>query len=132
MIEALGRFIGALGSMPAGWRLWVLGLVVMNSIIPLFFIGRRQARVVVAVFLIQGAFMFWLFRLQGFTRLLGLAHFGWIGLLYYLWRSADWESEPRAPWGIWLRALVTVDAISLAIDIADALRFLFGDWTPWR
>lgn len=132
MIEAMGRFFGALDSMPAGWRLWVIGLVLMNSITPLFFIGRREARVVVAVFLIQGAFMFWLFWMQGFTRLLGLAHLGWIGLIYYLWKSADWDHGPRAPWGIWLRALVTADAISLSIDIVDVLRFLVGERTPLR
>lgn len=100
-----------------------MGLVIVNMIAPMSFIGRREARVVIAVFLAQGAFMLLLFRMQGFTRLLGLAHIGWIGLIYYLWTGVDWKSGERSWRGIWLRALVAMDAVSLSIDIVDIFRF---------
>lgn len=130
MIEALGRFVVALDSLPAGWRLWVMGLVFMNLIVPMFFMGRREARIVIAVFLIQGAFMFWLFWMQGFTRLLGIAHLGWLGLIFYLWKAAAGNSGARTPWGIWLRSLLAADAVSLSIDIVDIIRFLLGERAP--
>ncbi len=98
-------------------------MVMVNMIAPLIFIGRREARIVIAVFLAQGAFMLLLFWIQGFTRLLGLAHLGWIGLIYYLWMVVDWKSGERSSWGLWLRALVAMDAISLSIDIVDVIRF---------
>lgn len=127
MIESLGQFLSALNQLRFGWRLWVGGLVLLNLAVPLVFFRRREAKVVIAVFLTQGTLMWGLFWAQGFTRLLGVAHFGWFWLLYRLWTGALPESESTTPQGLWLRAVFAADAVSLCIDVADVIRWLLGE-----
>ncbi|MBI3767240.1 MAG: hypothetical protein HY271_01970 [Deltaproteobacteria bacterium] len=64
--------------------------------------------------------------LTGFSRLLGLAHFFWFPLLYYLWTRTTAISVEE-PYGLWLRAVMIVDVISLAIDVTDVARYLAGE-----
>lgn len=127
MIESLAQFLSALSRLPLGWRTWVGGLVLLNLAVPLFFFRRREAKIVIAVFLTQGTCMWSLFWAQGFTRLLGLAHFGWFWLLYRLWTGPLPASESATPWGLWLRAVFAADALSLCIDVVDIIRYLLGE-----
>ena len=70
-------------SMPV--RLWLLLLITANMVIPLFFLGRLEAQVVLATFLASIVLMTTLTSISGFTRLLGLGHVFWIPLLWFLW-----------------------------------------------
>ncbi len=108
------------------WRLWIGALVLMNLISPLLFIDRSEARFVIAFFLAQGLLMYVLFELQGFTRLLGLAHFGWFGLIWFLWPHLP-RFPADTPLGLWLRALLVLNAVSLAIDVMDVIRYARGE-----
>lgn len=129
MIETIGQFLSALNQLPLGWRLWVGVLVLLNLVVPFFFSRKREAKVVIAVFLAQGTLMMGLFWAQGFTRLLGVAHFGWFWLLCPLWTGPLPNSESTTPWGLWLRAVVAADAVSLSIDVIDVVRYLLGERT---
>ena len=64
----------------------------------------------------------------GFTRLLGLGHVLWVPLVAWLWTRL-----PQIPaadfFGIWIRSLMAVNAISLVIDTVDVMRYLAGDRT---
>ncbi len=62
----------------------------------------------------------------GFSRILGLGHVAWLPLLAFL---VDRVTEVPATdaFGLWLRAVIVLDAISLVIDAVDVVRFLRGD-----
>ena len=60
--------------MPLPWRLWLMLLVVINLIVPLFFLNRLEAQVVVGALLAIMVLMTALTAVSGFTRLLGLGH----------------------------------------------------------
>ena len=93
---------------------------------PLFFLGRLEAQVVLATFLVSIALMTALTAISGFTRLLGLGHVFWVPLLWFLWTRLD-EMASDTFVGLWLRALITLNALSLVIDTADVIRYIAGE-----
>ncbi|MEE8636367.1 MAG: hypothetical protein V3T12_10165, partial [Acidiferrobacterales bacterium] len=68
--------------MPIHWQLWLALLVIVNFVIPLFFIKHLEAQVVAGTLLASVILMTGLTALSGYTRLLGLGHILWIPLLY--------------------------------------------------
>ena len=112
--------------MPFHWQLWVMLLVAVNLIVPLFFIDRLEAQVVVGTLFGSMILMTLLTGLSGFTRLLGLGHFLWFPLLYFLsTRLSHLPSDDI--YGIWIRVLMTLNAVALVIDVIDVIRYLAGD-----
>jgi len=126
MLRAMLKFNKGLMKMPIQWRLWVMLLALVNLVVPLFFIDSSEAQVVVVVFLIGALLMTILTALTGFSRLLGLGHILWFPLLFFLWTRLD-QIPGDEPLGIWLRALLVINAISLAIDVSDVARYLSGE-----
>ncbi len=90
-MHAFIKFNKGLLSMPIQWRLWLLLLVSINLVVPLFYIDRLEAQAVVGALLVSMTFMTLLTALTGFTRLLGLGHIVWLPLLYFLWTRLDGE-----------------------------------------
>ncbi len=107
-------------------RLWLLLLVAANMVIPLFFLGRLEAQLVLVAFLASIVFMTALTAISGFTRLLGLGHMFWIPLLWFLWTRLDGAPSDMF-FGLWLRVLITLNALSLVIDTADVIRYIAGE-----
>ena len=120
------KFNKGLMKMPVQWQLWLLLLVCVNLIIPLFFIDRLEARLVVGALLGSVLLMTILTAVSGFTRLLGLGHILWFPLLYFLWTRLD-QIPGDDLFGIWVRALMMLNAVSLVIDAADVSRYVAGD-----
>ena len=130
MIEVVQTFNETmLTKLHPGWFGWVMALVAMNMLIPLLFIKKTEARVTIAVILVQSVAMLLLFAELGFTRLLGLAHFGWFWLIWYLWSRLD-QHPGGTLFGKWMRAVLLMDAISLVLDVTDVIRYLLGDRAP--
>ena len=107
-------------------KLWVGLLVIFNMIIPLFFLDRLEAQVVLATIIASMALMTLITATTGFSRLLGLGHIFWIPLLYFLWMSLD-QIPPDDGFGVWVRALMVINATSLVIDAVDVFRYLAGE-----
>ena len=126
MLGALIKFNKGLMRMPIPWRVWVLLLVLVNLVVPLFFLEHAEARTVIAVFFVGALLMTLLTALTGFSRLLGLGHVLWFPLLYFLWMRLE-AAPADEPFGIWLRALMAINAVSLAIDATDVARYLAGE-----
>ncbi len=105
---------------------WVGWLMVVNLLVPLFFLTHIEARVVLAVFAAAGMIMGFLTRRFGFTRLLGLGHFVWFPLLFWLWGRVG-AVPPQEAFGLWLRILMATNALSLLLDVADVGRYLAGE-----
>ena len=112
--------------MPVHWRLWLMLLVTLNVVVPLFYLNRLEAQVVVGAILLSMLLMTILTGLSGFTRLLGLGHILWIPMLYFLWTRLG-QIPGDDFFGIWLRALMMLNAISLVIDTIDVARYIAGD-----
>ena len=126
MTQAFTHFMRGLLKMPLYAQLWLVLLMIANGIAPLFFLGRIEADVTLIIFLASAALMIVLTKASGFTRLLGAGHFLWFILLAYLFTRLD--AIPAADtYGLWLRAVMLINAISLVIDVTDVVRYLRGD-----
>ncbi len=107
-------------------KLWVGLLVIFNMIIPLFFLDRLEAQVVLAAIMASMALMTLITATTGFSRLMGLGHIFWIPLLYFMWTHLD-QIPSDDLFGIWVRALMVINATSLVIDAVDVFRYLAGE-----
>ena len=112
--------------MPLPWQLWLMLLVAANLLVPLFFIERLEAPVVVGTLLASMMLMTFITARTGFTRLLGLGHFLWFPLLYFLWIRLD-QIPASDFFGIWIRVLMVLNAVSLVVDVIDVVRYIRGD-----
>ena len=77
-MRAFIKFNKGMLKMPVHWQLWLLLLVTANLFIPLFFLARIEARIVVATFAASVTLTTALTGRYGFTRILGLGHVLWI------------------------------------------------------
>ena len=113
-------------SVPLGWKLWLMVLVVHNMMVPLFYLGRLEAQVVLGAMLAGMGLMTLITARAGYTRLLGLGHILWIPLLAWLWTRL--QGIPAGDiYGFWVRSLIVVNAISLVIDTVDVIKYIAGD-----
>ena len=120
------KFNKGMMKMPIHWRLWLALLVIVNFVIPLFFLNRLEAQVVAGTLIASVILMTGLTALSGFTRLLSLGHILWIPLLYFLWMRLE-QNPVDDLFGLWLRALMILNAASLIIDVIDVGRYIAGD-----
>ena len=125
-MKTLIKFNKGMMRMPSHWRLWLLLLVTANVIIPLFFLNRLEGQVVLGTIVVSMFLMTVLTGLSGFGRLLGLGHILWIPLLYFLWTRLG-QIPAVDFFGIWIRVLMALNAMSLVIDATDVIRYLGGE-----
>ncbi len=125
-MRAFIRFNKGMMKMPIQWQAWVAVLVTANLVIPLFYLNRLEAQVVLATILASLILMTVLTALTGFTRLLGLGHVLWIPLIYFLWLRLE-QIPADDFFGIWIRVLMIVNATSLVIDSVDVARYIAGE-----
>ena len=120
------KFNKGMMKMPIHWQLWLALLVTVNLVIPLFFLNRLEAQVVLGTLIASVILTTGLTALSGFTRLLGLGHILWFPLLYFLWMRLE-QNPADDFFGLWLRVLMILNAASLIIDVIDVGRYIAGD-----
>jgi len=120
------RFNRGLLGMPLHLRLWVGLLIGANIVAPTFFLGHVEAQATMAAGLVGMALMSALTGRFGFSRIVGLGHVAWLPLLAFLVGSLG-EAPATSGFGLWLRSVIALDAISLVFDAVDTVRFLRGD-----
>lgn len=125
-MRAFIKFNKGMMRLPIQWRLWLLLLVTANLVIPLFHLHRLEAQVVIGTLLISMMIMTGLTALTGFTHLLDLGHILWVPLLYWLWTRLS-QIPLDDMFGMWIRALMVLNALSLVIDVIDVARFVKGE-----
>ncbi len=125
-MHAFIRFNKGIMKMPIQWQAWLALLMTVNAVIPLFYLNRIEAQVVLATILASMILMTAVTALTGFTRLLGLGHILWIPLLYFLWARLG-QNPADSSFGIWIRVLMTLNGASLVIDTVDVIRYIAGD-----
>ena len=125
-MHAFIKFNKGMMKMPIQWQAWLILLVTANLVIPLFYLNRIEAQVVLATIMASMILMIVLTALTGFTRLLGLGHVLWIPLIYFLWLRLE-QNPSDDFFGIWIRVLMILNATSLVIDSVDVARYITGD-----
>ena len=124
-MKALIKFVkGILGS-PLHLQLWMGLLLALNLVSPIVFFERLEARVVLVTLAACLTLMTVFTGRSGYTRLLSAGHVFWIPLLIWLWTRLD-HIPPEDAFGIWIRLLILVDAICLAIDGVEVVRYIAG------
>lgn len=130
MLQRLGwafiHYHRGLGKMPIRWKPWLILLLVANMIAPLFILHRWEAQVVFGVALLNGATFVVLTAISGFSRLLGLGHIFWFPLIFFLWTRLA-QHPIQTPVGVWIRAVIVLNAGSLVLDAANVVRYIAGD-----
>ena len=84
-MRAFIKFNKGLLNMSTPVRLWVLALITVNFLVPLFFLERLEAQVVLVTMFVSMVLMTGLTALRGFTRIIGAGHFVWIPMLMWIW-----------------------------------------------
>ncbi len=125
-MAAFIKFNKGLLKFPSQVKIWLAALMAANVVAPLFYFNRIEAQVVLATFLASFALMVALTAYSGFSRLLGLGHILWFPLLYFLWTRLD-LNPTDSPFGLWMRSVMVLNAVSLAIDTVDVGRYLAGN-----
>jgi hypothetical protein len=124
--DVLTKFPKGVLKLPLAVQVWLGVLMMANAVVPMFFLGHREAQVVLAVFMVSAASMMMLAHVVGFNRLLGLGHVLWIPLLLYLWSRMG--GHPAAePYGAWMRIVMLLNAASLVADAWDVIRYARGE-----
>ena len=112
--------------LPLQWRLWMMLLVAANMVVPLFFLGHLEAQVVLVALLLSLVLFALLTAKAGFSRILGVGHLPWVPLVWFLVTRLG-EVPPDDFYGIWIRAVIALNATSLVIDAIDVIRYIAGD-----
>lgn len=109
------------------WLLAWIGWLGLVNVASLLFLSEIEARWTLAAFVGSFVLMAALSELNGYNRLLGLAHIVfWTPLVVYLYgRLRKLVGTPV--FENWIRVLLASIGVSLVIDYVDVLRYLMGD-----
>lgn len=122
-------FHRSLLALPRIWLAWVMLLALVNGVGGLVYISRPEGLWTFIALMANAMVMMLLFRSFGFVRLLGLGHFLWIPLLFWLAaRLGDLPSDGGL--FTWVTAVIVLNTLSLLLDVADVVRYLAGDRAP--
>ena len=125
-MNAFVKFNKGMLRMPIHWQLWLMVLVAANMVGPLFFLHHLEAQVVLGTILASMTLMTWLTGRFGFTRIIGLGHILWVPMLAFLFARLG-DIPAGDAFGIWIRALIVLNSVSLVIDAVDVIRYIAGD-----
>ena len=129
-MSAMFDFPRTMMTFPKPWVGWVMLLMITNMVIPLFYLGTPEGKVVLGAFVLAALFQTAIFSAKGFVRLLGIGHIAWVPMVVWLWTRLD-----LAPAGsffrYWLLATLVVVSLSLLIDAVDVIRYLRGERDPF-
>ena len=127
-MSAMIGFMKGILSMPAPVRAWV-GLLALTNMASIAFIGHIEAQIVLAALMLAAFVQAAIFSKLGFVRLLGIGHFHWIPMLYWMYTRLD-ATRGEPAFYYWVLALLVMNGISLVIDVIDVTKYIAGDRTP--
>ncbi len=129
-MSAMFDFLRTMLTFPKPWVGWVMLLMITNMVIPLFYLGTPEGKVVLGAFVFGALLQTAIFSAKGFVRLLGIGHIAWVPMVAWLWTRLD-----LAPAGsffrYWLLATLVLVSLSLLIDAVDVARYLRGERDPY-
>ncbi len=124
--EALVKFPRGVWKLALPVRIWLGVLLFANAVMPLFFLGNREAQVTLLIFVLSAGFMMTLTLVVGFNRLLGVGRILWFPLLLDLWSRMGGHPAVE-PYGAWIRIVMVLNAAALVVDGWDVVRYVRGE-----
>ena len=128
-MKAMIDFFRTMMTLPTPWVGWVISLMVVNMVIPLFYLETLEGRVVLACAVFGALLQTAIFSSKGFVRLLGIGHIAWVPMVAWLWTRLA-IAPAGSLFGYWLIATIVLVSVSLLIDAADVIRYLRGERSP--
>lgn len=119
IINTPSRFIHELIKGPTWVFIWVNVLMAVNFA-GLFFLNEPVAQVVVATFAVTALLMMVLYYHFGMSKILGLGHVLWLGLVPYL---ISIFASLTVNMQIFASIVITVNSISLLFDARDVVLY---------
>ena len=125
MLKSALQLMKQIYTMPFPVNIWMYLLSGVNMAC-IFFLTHIEAQLTFAVFMFSFFFMLFLYRRYNFTRILGLAHVLWLGLVPWLaTRLSSVESGSLVYY--WMLLLIGTNTISVLLDAWDVIRYAQGD-----
>lgn len=110
-------------------RIWGAWLIAVNGAC-LLFITHIEAQIALAAVSTALLAQALIYQRKRFIRLLGVTHIIWVPMLAWMALRLDRLPNGEPAFHAWLVTLIATNAISLAIDTWDALRFTRGEKQP--
>ena len=123
-------FLRTMMTLRKPWVGWIMLLMMVNMVIPLFYLGTLEGKVVLGGFVLGALFQGGIFSAKGFVRLLGIGHLPWVPMVIWLWTRLD-VAPASSLFRHWLLATIVLVSISLLIDAVDVIRYLRGERDPY-
>jgi len=112
-------------------RIWGTWLVVVNlACLP--FLRHVEAQVALGAVGLAVVAQALIYQRRRFVRILGATHFFvWVPMLTWMALRLDTLPVGESAFRLWLVLLIATNAICLAIDALDSMRFVLGDRRPY-
>ena len=128
-MKAMIDFFRTMLTLPKPWVGWVMLLMTVNMIVPFFYLGTLEGKVVLGAAVLGALLQTWIFSAKGFVRLLGIGHVAWVPMVAWLWTRLD-VAPAGSFFRYWLLATIILVSLSLLIDATDVIRYLRGERAP--
>ena len=128
-MTAMIDFFRTMLKLPFPWLVWVALLMCANMVMPVFFFGTLEGKLIFLAAMAGAVLQTWIFSSNGFVRLLGAGHFPWLPLVIWLWLRLG-QTPSDGIFRYWIISVIVLDAISLVIDLTDVVRYIMGDRQP--
>ena len=128
--KAMFDFLRTMMTLRKPWVGWIMLLMMVNMVIPLFYLGTVEGKVVLGAFVFGALLQGGIFSAKGFVRLLGIGHIVWVPMVAWLWTRLD-VAPAGSLFRYWLLATIVLVSLSLLIDAVDVIRYLRGERDPY-
>ena len=128
-MKTMISFIKTMLALPKPWLAWIMLLMAVNVVIPLYYLTTIEAQVILGAALIGAIIQAAIFSTKGFVRLLGIGHILWVPMVFWLLSRLDLAASDSF-FQSWLITVVFLNTISLIIDATDVIRYWNGERDP--
>jgi len=126
VFELLGIVLVRFRPVQRIWGAWLVGVNAAS----LLFIQHIEAQVTLGAVGVAVLAQALIYQRRRFIRLLGVTHVLWIPMLTWMALRLDTLPKGEAAFHAWLITLIATNAVSLAIDAWDVMRFVLGERRP--
>ncbi len=129
-MKAMFDFLRTMMTLRKPWVGWIMLLMMVNMVVPLFYLGTPEGKVVLGAFVLGALLQGRIFSAKGFVRLLGIGHIPWVPMVAWLWTRLH-AAPASSLFRYWLLATIVLVSLSLLIDAVDVTRYLRGERDPY-
>lgn len=129
-MNAMTDFFRTMLTLPRPWVAWVMLLMTVNMVIPMFYLYTLEGKAVLGAAMFGAILQTAIFSGKGFVRLLGIGHIAWVPMVFWLWTRLG-VAPASSLFRYWLLATIVLVSLSLLIDATDVIRYVRGERAPY-